>query len=351
MTSAKEQDLLFVTFLARLPFLTASEKVRLLNFAPSAEYLSKLTINDLGEVVKRKLRGKFDGIANLRDAEREVAIFESKKISFITCKDEGYPSSLIGLKDSPFALFYKGDGGILSASRLVSVVGTRLITPDANNKTRKFSYDAAKDGCVVVSGLASGADGAAHNGALDAYYDALEDGFEARVKTIAVLPCSVNTVTPRIHAKLAGDILSAGGCIVSENTPLSELKKWSFVSRNRIIAALSEATIVSQAPVGSGALITASYATEYKKTLFFLEAAFSEQAQKVDDAVRARLEKDYSAGLVPRSKLENTCQKYINAGSVVIKDYEDYKKQMARIRASKASTPQRLDDEEIIFSF
>lgn len=324
MISSKSKDILFIVFLARIQFLTMAEKLRLFNVASDAEFLSKLNIDDLSYLVKRNLHATYNGQKNLQQSLREVDILTNKKIGVITCKDAAYPKKLLAIKDPPFALFYKGNLSLLETNKSVAIVGTRHITPEASCKTKKFAYDAVCDGCTVISGLANGADGAAHSGAMDAYFDALENGQKVAATTVAVLPCSVDTVTPRNHLKLANDILMAGGCLVSESTPLIEIKKWNFATRNRIIAALGDATVVTQAPPASGALITASYAAEYGKPLFFHSAAFSTQAQQVEQAIVAKLEKDYEAGRLSREKLQNNCRKYIDNGAAVVTSYSDY---------------------------
>lgn len=334
MIKSKAQDLLFIIYISRLQSLSTAEKLRLFNIAPDAQYLSKLSINDISNIIKRNLHGSYDGARNLEMSERESDIITNKGIHFTICKNDDYPKQLLPLKDAPFALFYKGNLSLLNSDKLVSIVGTRYITTDAANKTKRFAYDAVNGGCTVISGLANGVDGAAHSGALDAYFDALESGEVTAAKTVAVLPCSVDTVTPRNHAKMASDIIESGGCILSENTPLIEIKKWNFATRNRIIAALSPATVVTQAPQGSGALITAQYALEYKKALFFHTAAFSEQAMQVDTAIRARMEKDFAIGKVTRTKMENCIRKYIDGGAPVITSYEDYVNHMEVIKSN-----------------
>ncbi|MGP1458016.1 MAG: DNA-processing protein DprA [Treponema sp.] len=324
----KRADLETLVSVARLTFLSLSEKINLLKNIDSASSLALLSIEEIGALCRRKIKIRsWDGMRNLRAASREAKIIEAKKIGFALYADGTYPPLLREISDPPFMLFYTGDISIL-AGRTVSVVGTRRVTPDGKKAARDFAYEAANDGVAVVSGLAFGADAAAHLGAIDAYFDALENSSEASRfelgRTAAVLPCGCDTVTPKSHIRLSHNILRSGGCLVSEYLPGAEGEPWRFVQRNRIIAALSPAVVVVQAAAGSGALITAQYALEYDREVMFHASSFSESAKRVSDAAFVRLEKDFAAGKVSRAKLESRPQKFLADGAPVIKDYKDF---------------------------
>ena len=134
-------------------------------------------------------------------------------------------------------------------------------------------------------------------------------------KTIAVLPSSIDEILPASHKRMAAQIIQSGGLLVSEYEPGMGMAKWHYVERNRIIAALSPATVVIEAPAGSGALITADFALEYGRDVMFHEIAFCENAQKVSHLVYTDLEKAHAKGTVSRYKLENTPEKYLEAGA------------------------------------
>lgn len=327
----KCDDPFFIAFLARMNFLSTEEKMRLYNLFGDVEGLSKLSIEDIGAIFHRTFRAKFDGKENYEKTKREVAIMEGKGVNFIFNTSPEYPKKLKKIPSPPFVLFYKGNIAALNAKKSLSVVGTRHITPQVTRATEAFVRAAAADGVTIVSGLANGVDGVAHKAVIDAYFDALEAGLKVdknsgEAKTVACLPCCVNTATPSNHAKLAEDIVSIGGCLISEVTPLMKIEKWSFAVRNRVIAALTPATFVMQAPNGSGALITAQFAQEYGRSLFFHAAAFGEMEKQVEAAIRDRLQHDFACGLVSKSKLENCCKKYIDSGAVVVDSYKNYLK-------------------------
>ena len=322
----KQNNLEFLVSVARISFLSLAEKINLLKNIDSASSLALLSIDEISALCGRALRiKKWDGNRNYHESVREAKIIEAKKIGFALYTDALYPSLLREIPDAPFMLFYIGDISILSG-KTVSVVGTRHVTPDGKAAAHDFAYDAVTEGVTVVSGLAFGADAAAHSGAVDAYFDSIErgGGKAASGKTAAVLPCGCDTVVPKSNARLAHNILRSGGCILSEYVPGTESMPWRFVQRNRIIAALSPATIVVQASNGSGALITAQYALEYNRELMFHAAALSESAKKTGEASLRRLQKDFALGNISRSKLENSPEKFLEAGAPVIKNYKDF---------------------------
>lgn len=336
---------------ARLSFLSLSEKINLIKNIDSASSLALLSIEDIGALCRRKLKVRsWDGKRNLSAAVREAKIIEAKKIGFALYADNSYPPLLREISDPPFMLFYTGDISIL-AGKTVSVVGTRRVTPDGKKAAHDFAYEAAFDGVTVVSGLAFGADAAAHSGAVDAYFDALENvRFSSQYelgKTAAVLPCGCDTVTPKSHIRLAHNILRSGGCLVSEYVPGVEGEPWRFVQRNRIIAALSPAVVVVQAAAGSGALITAQYALEYGREVLFHAASFSESAKRLSDAAFMRLERDFAIGKISRAKLENRPETFIETGAPVIKDYKDFCACLAETPGGRSFTISDNDKPEL----
>lgn len=322
----KQNNFEFLVSIARISFLSLAEKINLLKNIDSASSLALLSIDEISALCGRALRiKKWDGNRNYHESVREAKIIEAKKIGFALYTDALYPSLLREIPDAPFMLFYIGDISILSG-KTVSVVGTRHVTPDGRAAAHDFAYDAVNNGVTVVSGLAFGADAAAHSGAVDAYFDSIErgGGKAASGKTAAVLPCGCDTVVPKSNAKLAHNILRSGGCILSEYVPGTETMPWRFVQRNRIIAALSPATVVVQAGNGSGALITAQFALEYNRELMFHAAALSESARKTGEASLRRLQKEFALGNISRSKLENSPERFLESGAPVIKDYKDF---------------------------
>lgn len=143
--------------------------------------------------------------------------------------------------------------GTLPAHRLptVAIVGTRKPTAYGREVTYQLSYELAKRGIVVISGLALGVDGIAHQAALD-----------AGGTTIAVLPTPLEAIHPRAHHKLAHSIVEGGGALVSEYAADDDVYKINFIARNRIVTALSDAVLITEAAARSGTLTTANFALE-----------------------------------------------------------------------------------------
>ena len=223
-------------------------------------------------------------------------------------------------------MFCRGNAELLNGRKYISVVGTRKLSAQGRDSARDFAYQAAKNGYCVVSGLAYGADGYAHKGSVDAYYDFIDDQtmLQNLGHTIAVLPSGIDEIVPYRHKQLAQMILKSGGCIISEYEPKMNIANWHFVARNRIIAGLSESTVVIEAPDGSGSLITADFALEYGREVYLHKACFSEMALKMSDIVRKDLLKKFSQGNASKYKLENTVQKFLEEGAPVIEDFDDF---------------------------
>lgn len=166
-----------------------------------------------------------------------------------------YPKRLAHLADPPQELFVRGSlAGLASPS--LAVVGTRACTDYGRRVARLLVPPVARAGITIISGLALGIDGAAH-----------EHTLAVGGVTIAVLGSGIDSasITPRQHQSLAERIITHGGAVLSEYPPGMPPAKYTFPQRNRIIAALADAVLVIEAPHTSGALITARYALELGK--------------------------------------------------------------------------------------
>jgi DNA processing protein len=172
-----------------------------------------------------------------------------------TLGDPGYPAALLSTEDPPLMLFVEGRAELLSAPAL-AVVGSRHPTPQGAANAREFASHLSAEGWVIVSGLAQGIDGAAHEGAL-----------EGRGGTVAVIGTGPDIAYPRQHAALARRIAEAGA-LVSEFAPGTPPLAENFPLRNRIIAGLGRGTLVVEAALQSGSLITARLAAEAGREVF-----------------------------------------------------------------------------------
>lgn len=177
--------------------------------------------------------------------------------ALVTLADPAYPPRLLTMPDPPALLYVQGRLDLLHA-RSVAVVGSRSATPQALEDATRFARTLAAAGVTVVSGLASGVDGAAHQGALD-----------ERGGTVAVIGTGADLVYPAGHHALAAQIASRGA-IVSEWPLGTPARSANFPQRNRVIAALVEGVIVVEAAMRSGSLITARLANEMGRDVFAL---------------------------------------------------------------------------------
>lgn len=173
----------------------------------------------------------------------------------VTWADDAYPPLLRDVYDAPALLFVRGRVDALSLPQL-AIVGSRNATPGGCETARRFAAHLARAGFCINSGLAIGIDAAAHTGALD-----------ADAPTIAVCATGPDEVYPRRHARLA-DSIAADGAIVTEFPPGSPPRRERFPQRNRLISGMSVGTLVVEAGLRSGALITARLASEQGREVF-----------------------------------------------------------------------------------
>ena len=201
---------------------------------------------------------------------------ERKNIGILIPTSMYYPTSLKSIPARPMVLYYKGSIPEFRQHLCVSVVGTRRASQYGSNSAYTISYDLAKSGAIVISGMADGIDGISHRAALD-----------AMGQTIAVLGSGVDVIYPKNNTPLYNELLLKG-LILSEYPPGSAPEGWHFPQRNRIISALSSATLVVEAAAKSGALITAEYAKKQGKLLYAVPGKVGEfTSSGTNDLIRS----------------------------------------------------------------
>ncbi|HZK19247.1 MAG TPA: DNA-processing protein DprA [Treponemataceae bacterium] len=263
--------------LCRMPFLTLREKRQIQNKLDTIADLAVLSRKELSELIGRTVKSKLYEPQNIQKRiERDCTIMQLYKIKVLFLGDDAYPALLSEIYAPPYALFYRGNADALRM-KAIAVVGTRRATGYGRKAALQFSKEFADNGYCILSGLALGIDAAAHNGALSA---TLDNGLSG--KTAAILGSGPDVIRPTINGRLAAQIIEKGGCIASEYPPEEEPKKWYYPQRNRIISGLSHAVTVIEAPPASGALITADFAIEQNRDLFFHSRSieYEKMAQK-----------------------------------------------------------------------
>lgn len=187
----------------------------------------------------------------------ELAYIESQPgLQYLTYDNPLYPRLLREIPRPPPLLYVRGDPTCLSLPQL-AIVGSRNPSGGGSENAERFAHYLAERGFAITSGLALGIDAAAHRGAL-----------RAGGKTIAVMGTGIDLIYPSRHRQLAQEIVDSGGALVSEFPLGTSSHASNFPQRNRIISGLSGGTLVVEAAVQSGSLITASYALQHDREVF-----------------------------------------------------------------------------------
>lgn len=193
---------------------------------------------------------------DLSDAERILRKCGEKNLKIITQADDTYPTRLKNIYDPPVVLYCRGNMPDIDGNAVIAVVGTRSASAYGLTAARRMSYELARGGGTVVSGLADGIDAAAMRGAL-----------EGGGTVVGVLGCGADVVYPKRNQELF-ESTARYGCLLSEFPPGSAPVKWNFPKRNRVISGLSRGVVVVEAPERSGALITARQALDQGRDVF-----------------------------------------------------------------------------------
>lgn len=216
---------------------------------------------------KKTFLEKIEGIGPIRaasiaafkdfsKAEEEIKFIEKYKIKPLFVTDAAYPKRLLNCYDSPTLLFYKGEAD-LNAAKIVAIIGTRSHTDYAKQVTEKLVKELTEQHITVISGLAFGVDAIAHKASV-----------KNELPTIGVLAHGLDQIYPAEHAGLAKDMIKHNGGLLTEFRSKSKPDKHNFPTRNRIVAGMSDATIVIETGLKGGSMITAELANSYNKDVF-----------------------------------------------------------------------------------
>ena len=193
----------------------------------------------------------------LQAAEEELAFCEKNQIQVLIPSDEAYPRRLSLCEDAPLVLYYRGNAD-LNASHVINIIGTRKSTSYGSSIINGFIQELQKrcPDTLIVSGLAYGIDICAHRVAL-----------ENQMKTVGVLAHGLDTIYPAMHRETAKEMVFQGG-LLSEYPIRTRPEKRNFVQRNRIVAGLSDATILVESASHGGGLITCDISLSYGREVF-----------------------------------------------------------------------------------
>ena len=202
---------------------------------------------------------KLDEFIKLRDKINIDEVYNSvldRGLKILTYEDENYPYMLKNIPDPPAVLYYKGSLAVCNLERTLAVVGSRRISRNAQDALKLVMSGLAGTDLCIVSGLATGADTLAHRIALD-------NG----LKTIGIIGGGMDNLYPASNKQLFEEIINGNGAVMSEYFPTFESLPFRFPQRNRIVSGLSYGTLVVEAAMKSGALITANLTLDQGREL------------------------------------------------------------------------------------
>jgi DNA processing protein len=234
---------------------------------------ASIALAALPDIARRGGRVSPLGVPGLDEVAKELAAGAALGARLICACEPDFPQALAALDPPPPLIWVRGDERLLGKS-IVAIVGARVASAAGQRFARGLAAELGAAGHVVISGLARGIDGAAHEGSLP-------------TGTIAVLGGGVDDIYPPDHRDLYGRILQGGGAIVSENQPGRTAVAKDFPRRNRLISGLSRAVVVVEAELRSGSLITARLAAEQGREVLAVPGSpLDPRAKGTNDLIR-----------------------------------------------------------------
>ena len=252
-----EEELFYVLALQKVELVGDIVAKKLLNHFGTAKNVfeskaSKLSsIDGIGSILIKNLKDK----SVFEKAEKELQFIRENHIGTLFFQDDNYPEKLKHCIDGPILLFSSGNIDFKNR-KIISIVGTRQITSYGMESCKKLIADLAPLDPIIVSGFAYGVDIVAHQAAM-----------ENKLQTIGILAHGLNQVYPKVHTKYVAKMEEDGG-FITEFWSNANPDKENFVKRNRIVAGMSEATIVIESADKGGSLITANMAMDYNRDVF-----------------------------------------------------------------------------------
>jgi DNA processing protein len=229
----------------------------------SAWECNQSTLYKIEGITTKKINS-FIELRNKIDVEKEYEKLQAEGISLLTYEDENYPALLKQIPDPPMWLYYQGNSKLFQSKYNIAVVGSRKSSATGRANLTKILSEFKNSDLCIVSGLALGIDTTAHQIAID-----------NNLGTIAVLGSGLKNIYPVANKKLYREILEHDGLILSEYPINAEPAAYHFPQRNRIVSGLSSCTLVAEAAIKSGALITARLCLEQNRELMCIPGAIS----------------------------------------------------------------------------
>lgn len=250
-------DILYQVALTMVPNIgPVQAKLLLQHCEPEEIFHAKKTFLEKIEGIGPARAASIRSFNEFSKAEEEIKFIQQYNIKTLFLTDDDYPKRLLNCYDSPTLLYYKGSAD-LNASKVVAIIGSRTHTDYARQVTEKMIHEFSAHPITIISGLAFGVDAIAHRSAI-----------KNNLPTVGVLAHGLDQVYPPAHTALAKEMIKNGGGILTEFRSYTTPDKHNFPTRNRIVAGMSDATIVIETGVKGGSMITAELANGYNKDVF-----------------------------------------------------------------------------------
>jgi len=264
-----EEELLYVLALQRAKGIGDINSKKLISYCGSAKNVLKekrVNLEKINGIGSSTIKHLFDS-KNLKEAEKELQYVNKNNVETLYFEDKNYPEKLKHCIDAPILLFKEGDFSFKNQP-VLSIVGTRKITSYGREFCEKLISDLAEYNPIIVSGFAYGVDICAHKTAL-----------KNKLTTIGVLAHGFEEVYPKSHKKYITEINKEGG-FITDFWHNDELIRENFLKRNRIVAGISEATIIIESAEKGGSLVTADIANSYSRDVFAVPGRSTDKLSK-----------------------------------------------------------------------
>ncbi len=250
-------DLLYHIALTLVPHIGPVQAKVLIEHFGDAQSIFKASVKQLSAVenIGEVRAWSVKNFTDFSTAEKEIQFVEKYNIQPLFMTSGNYPKRLLNSYDAPVLLYYRGNAD-LNTARIISIIGTRSNTEYGKAITEKLIADLKEFSPLIVSGLAFGIDAIAHKAAM-----------QNQLATVGVLGHGLQTIYPVQHKSMAKDMLLQGG-ILTEFVADTKPDKHNFPRRNRIVAAIADATIVIETAVHGGSIITAELANSYNRDVY-----------------------------------------------------------------------------------
>lgn len=276
----QEEEIIYRIALTSVPGIGHYIARVLLSAAGSARDVFKMPAAKLEKIegIGKTRASNIKAFKDFSAAEREYDFCRRKDVRILSITDPAYPKRLLHCDDGPFILYTLGSAD-LNASKMIAIVGTRNNTDHGRQVTESLTETLSAAGATIVSGLAFGIDTIAHK-------IAVKEG----APTIGVVGHGIDTIYPAQNRPLAKEMLENGGAIITEFPQGTKPDKQNFPSRNRIVAGMTDATIIVESNINGGSMITAVCAGEYNRDVFAIPGRFNDaKSSGCNDLIKQNL--------------------------------------------------------------